>query len=75
MCYTVLCQNNDSNGEVTIRTFEGTFFLCKVYVYDSLFIALFTWRDIYIYRKNQKATPVFLSGESEGQRSLVGYSP
>lgn len=27
-----LCQNNDSNGEETIRTFEGKFFLCKAYV-------------------------------------------
>ena len=27
------------------------------------------------WRKAQQPTPVFLSGESHGQRSLVGYSP
>ena len=35
----------------------------------TLFITLFSWR-----RKWQH-TPVFLPGESHGQRSLVGYSP
>ena len=27
------------------------------------------------WRRAQKPTPVFLRGESHGQRSLVGYSP
>ena len=27
------------------------------------------------YRREWQPTPVFLSGESHGQRSLVGYSP
>jgi len=27
------------------------------------------------WRRKQPSTPVFLSGESHGQRSLVGYSP
>ena len=27
------------------------------------------------WRRAQQPTPVFLAGESHGQRSLVGYSP
>ena len=28
-----------------------------------------------LWRRKWKPTPVFLPGESDGQRSLVGYSP
>ena len=28
-----------------------------------------------LWRKEQQSTPVFLPGESHGQRSLAGYSP
>ena len=28
-----------------------------------------------LLRRKQQPTPVFLPGESQGQRSLVGYSP
>ena len=31
------------------------------------------WKDH--WRREQQPTPVFLPGESHGQRSLVGYSP
>ena len=31
------------------------------------------WEDL--WRRNWQPTPVFLSGKSHGQRSLVGYSP
>ena len=28
-----------------------------------------------LWRRAQPSTPIFLSGESHGQRSLAGYSP
>ena len=38
-----------------------------------------TWFDSWVgmirWRREQQPIPVFLSGESHGQRSLVGYSP
>ena len=29
----------------------------------------------YVWRRKWQSTPVFVSGKSRGQRSLVGYSP
>ena len=34
-----------------------------------------TWVGKISWRREQQPTPVFLPGESHGQRSLVGYSP
>ena len=38
-----------------------------------------TWVDLWVgkipWRRVWQPTPVFLLGESHGQRSLVGYSP
>ena len=34
-----------------------------------------TWVRKIPWRRKQQPTPVFLSGKSHGQRSLVGYSP
>ena len=34
-----------------------------------------TWVGKIPWRRNWQPTPVFLPGESHGQRSLVGYSP
>ena len=38
-----------------------------------------TWFDSWVrkipWRRKWQSTPVFLPGESHGQRSLVGYSP
>ena len=31
--------------------------------------------DSILWRRKRQPTPVFLPGESHGQRSLVGYSP
>ena len=33
------------------------------------------WEDPFREKKKWQTTPVFLSGEFHGQRSLVGYSP
>ena len=33
------------------------------------------WVRKILWRRKQQPTPVFLPGESHGQRSLVGYSP
>ena len=33
------------------------------------------WVGKILWRREQQSTPVFLPGESHGQRSLVGYSP
>ena len=33
------------------------------------------WVEKIFWRKAQQPTPVFLPGESHGQRSLSGYSP
>ena len=33
------------------------------------------WVEKIPWRRAQQPTPVFLHGESHGQRSLVGYSP
>ena len=42
-----LCQNNDSNGEVTVRTFEGKF--CSVQSLRlGLFIHIIIYLDIYM---------------------------
>ena len=38
-------------------------------IWEELHIMLITWR------RKWQATPVFLPGESHGQRSLAGYSP
>ena len=48
-------------------------------VYDEvsqLYVYMYIYY-IYIYnwRRKWQPTPVFLPGESHGQRSLVGYSP
>jgi len=34
-----------------------------------------TWVGKILWRRERLPTPVFLPGESHGQRSLVGYSP
>ena len=34
-----------------------------------------SWVRNILWRREQKSTPVFLPGESHGQRSLLGYSP
>jgi len=38
-------------------------------------IAFDSWVGNIPWRKKQQPTPIFLPGESHGQRSLVGYSP
>ena len=43
-----------------------------VYVHRSGFDP---WVRKILWRREQQFTPVFLPGESHGQRSLVGYSP
>ena len=40
-------------------------------IFSSIFAI---WRSV-LGRKARQPTPVFLSGESHGQRSLAGYSP
>ena len=49
--------------------------LVSLALVDGLFITSTTWEaHIYIYTEEGVApTPVFLPGESHGQRSLVGY--
>ena len=41
---------------------------CKIHGFDS-------WVGKISWRRAQQPTPVFLPGESHGQRSLAGYSP
>ena len=39
-------------------------------------VSIYTYVSVYVYiRRAQQTTVVFLSGESFGQKSLVGYSP
>ena len=39
------------------------------------FIHIYIYIYIYLWRREWQPTPVFLSGEFQGQRSLAGYSP
>ena len=41
----------------------------------SLFLNHFMLHNTLLWRREWQPTPVFLPGESHGQRSLVGYSP
>jgi len=45
----------------------------------NLLVMQKTWFNLWVrkipWRTDWLSTPVFLSGESHGQRSLVGYSP
>ena len=42
---------------------------------DSNKIGFNPWVGKILWRRKWQPTPVFLPGESHGQRSLVGYSP
>ena len=44
-------------------------FSCKVFEHFFFFVSKILWRREWL------PTPVFLPGESSGERSLVGYSP
>ena len=45
-----------------------------LHFYMTNSLADMEWGEIYVWQRH-KGTPVFLPGESHGQRSLVSYSP
>ena len=46
-----------------------------IYKYIYICVCVYIYIHIHIWRREWQPTPVFLSGESHGQRSLTGYSP
>ena len=59
---------NPSSGTLGICVFSQVELVVKNWQFDP-------WVGKIPWRKAGQPTPVFLSGESHGQRSLVGYSP
>ena len=61
-------QNEASQGALVVK--EPT---CQCWRYKSC--GFYPWIGKIPWRRAWQPTPVFLPGESHGQRSLVGYSP
>ena len=62
--------------ETLWMTFSGNKFGCHHMQAVLLFLMNYAClKRVLSWRRAQQPTPVFLPGESHGQRSLVGYSP
>ena len=46
-----------------------------IYQWELGFSSIESWKSIKFWRRKWQPTPVFLPGESHGQRSLTDYSP
>ena len=46
-----------------------------IYQWELGFSSIEYWKSIKFWRRKRQPTPVFLPGESHGQRSLTDYSP
>ena len=62
---------------LSILTEKSIKHLCSIRAWDpvSFFLSLSPWVGKIPWRQAQQPTPVFLPGESHGQRSLAGCSP
>ena len=67
VCEEILPKNM-FNGFVIIREEERLCLQCRRSRFDP-------WVGKIPWRRGEPPTPVFLPGESQGQRRLVGYSP